>query len=68
MAASCSTMTRVVEPRIVTSGRKLAGRALVDVGATITVERSSRSLSCTTTAKRAPRCSRPRVSRRERSR
>lgn len=38
IAAVCSAMTRVVRPPISTSGRKLAARADVDVGATSQVE------------------------------
>jgi hypothetical protein len=58
-APSCSTRTRVDSPAISTSGRNDAGRALRDVGATITTERGRNSSACTTTAKRSPCCSCP---------
>ena len=60
MAAVCSASTRVVMPCSSTSGRKLAARAAVDVGATSQVDRGSES-DCTTTAYRAPDRSWPRV-------
>lgn len=59
----CSTSTRVELSPSVIGGRKLAGRALVEVGATSVVLRSRNSSACTTTAYRAPRCSRPRAPR-----
>ena len=60
----CSTRTRVSRRSITIVGRKLAARALVEVGATSVVLRSRNSSACTITAKRAPRCSWPRVPRR----
>jgi len=66
-AAVCSASTRVSRPSTTTSGRKLAGSAEVDVGATSNVDSGSAS-DCTTTAYRAPRCSWPRAPRGERSR
>lgn len=59
----CSTRTRVVVPSRSMVGRKLAGRALDEVGAMSAVLKptSPRSSSaCTTTPYRAPRCSWPR--------
>jgi hypothetical protein len=47
-----------VEPMLIV-GRKLAGRALVDVGETRMVLSPMNSSACTTTAYRAPRCSWP---------
>lgn len=55
-AAVCSASTRVTDPWTSTSGRNVAGRAEVDVGATSHVERGSAS-DWTTTANRAPACS-----------
>lgn len=60
----CSTSTRVSDPFSLIGGRKLAGRALVDVGETRTVLRPRSSSAWTTTAYRAPRCSRPPARRR----
>ena len=60
----CSTRTRVSCRSTTIVGRKLAGRALVDVGATSVVLRSRNSSACTITANRAPRCSCPRAPRR----
>jgi hypothetical protein len=59
----CSTRTRVSCPSNAISGRKLAGRALVEVGATSRVLRPRNSSAWTTTAYRAPRCSWPRTPR-----
>jgi hypothetical protein len=59
-APTCSTSTRVETRPTRISGRKDAGRALVDVGATMTTERGRSASACSTTAKRAPRCSWPR--------
>ncbi len=61
-AAVCSASTRVVRPPSSISGRNLAGRAEVDVGATSHVESGSWS-DWTTTAHRGLRCSCPRASR-----
>ena len=61
----CSTRTRVSRLSTTIVGRKLADRALVEVGATSVVLRSRNSSACTTTAKRAPRCSCPRAPRRD---
>ncbi len=58
-APTCSTSTRVVSPAIETSGRKEAGRALRDVGATRITERGSIESDCTMTPKRSPCCSCP---------
>ena len=55
-APICSTRTRVGSPATSTSGRNDAGRALRDVGATITTERGRSSSACTTTARRSPCC------------
>ena len=49
IAAACSASTRVFTPPISISGRKLAARAAVDVGATSQVDRGSWS-DWTTTA------------------
>src|SRR5882724_10260602 len=59
MAPTCSTRTRVVSPSSSISGRKDAGLALEDVGATRTTERGSSSLAWTITPYRRPRCSWP---------
>ena len=48
--AVCSTRTRVSVPPRLIAGRKLAGRACVEVGATSTVLRSRNSSAWTTTA------------------
>jgi hypothetical protein len=61
-AAVCSASTRVTRPSISTSGRKLAARADVDVGATSHVDSGSWS-DWTTTAYREPDCSWPRLRR-----
>jgi hypothetical protein len=47
---TCSTSTRVSVPAIVIGGRKLAARALVDVGATMTVDSPRNSSAWTTMA------------------
>ena len=47
---ACSASTRVSWPPSVIVGRKLAARALIDVGVTRTVLRSRNSSACTTTA------------------
>ncbi len=60
----CSTRTRVSRRSTTIVGRKLAGRAPIEVGATSVVLRSRNSSAWTTTAKRAPRCSCPRAPRR----
>jgi hypothetical protein len=62
IAAVCSASTRVRRPAISTSGRKLAARADVDVGATSHVDSGSWS-DWTTTAYREPDCSWPRLRR-----
>jgi len=49
MAPSCSSRTRARSPLISTSGLKEAGRALVEVGAMITVDRPSNASACRTT-------------------
>src|SRR5699024_6435117 len=49
-AAVCSVRTRVSVPSIWMLGRKVAGRAEVDVGATSQVDRARRPSDCTTTA------------------
>ncbi len=59
----CSTRTRVSRRSTTIIGRKVACRALVDVGATSVVLRSRNSSAWTMTAKRAPRCSCPRAPR-----
>ncbi len=59
----CSTSTRVSSPPSVIVGRKLAARALVEVGDTSRVLRPRSSSACTTTAYRDPRCSCPRARR-----
>ncbi len=59
----CSTRTQVARSSRVILGRKLVGRALAEVGATSVALRSRNSSACTMTAKRAPRCSCPRVPR-----
>jgi hypothetical protein len=59
----CSTSTRVFCLARVIDGRKLAGRALVEVGEIRTVLKSRNSSAWTTTAYRAPRCSWPRTRR-----
>lgn len=59
----CSTRTRVSSPAMAIVGRKVAARALADVGETSTVLRPRNSSACTTTAWRAPRCSCPRARR-----
>ena len=59
-APSCGTRTRVLRPRTSTAGWRNDAAALADVGATTTVDDGARSLDCTTTAYRRPRCSRPR--------
>jgi hypothetical protein len=66
-AAACSASTRVARPAISTSGRKLATRAAVDVGATNNVDNGSSS-DWMTTAYRVPDCSWPRLPRGARSR
>lgn len=66
-AVVCSASTRVTRPLSSICGRKLAGRAEVDVGATSQVESGSWS-DWTTTAYRGFRCSCPRASRGARSR
>lgn len=58
-APTCSTKTLVASPLITISGRKVAGRALLDVGATRTTERGSIASACTTTPKRRLCCSCP---------
>ncbi len=45
IAPICSTMTRVRAPSIATSGLNDAGRAWVEVGAMMTVDRASNSLA-----------------------
>jgi hypothetical protein len=60
----CSTRTRVCRLSTTIVGRKLAGRALIEVGATSVVLRSRNSSAWTITAKRASRCSCPRAPRR----
>jgi hypothetical protein len=57
----CSTRTRVAVLSRLRTGRKLAGWALVEVGETRTVLNPRSSSAWTTTAHRAPRCSRPRT-------
>jgi len=59
----CSTKTRVSALPTMIAGRKLAGRARVDVGETRIVLRPRNSSAWTTTAYRDPRCSRPRAPR-----
>jgi len=59
----CSTSTRVSVPAMLIVGRKVAGRAPVDVGEINVVLRPKNSSACTITAYRAPRCSRPRAAR-----
>ena len=58
-APSCSTNTRVLPPTTVISGRKEAGRALREVGATTTTDRGSSASDCTTTPYLSPCCSCP---------
>ncbi len=58
-APTCSTRTRVVSPSTISSGRKDAGRALVDVGAIKTTERGNNASAWTITPNRRPRCSWP---------
>lgn len=58
-APSCSTSTRVRLPAISISGRKEAGRAERDVGATSTTDRGRNSVAWTTTPNRSPCCSCP---------
>ena len=58
-APTCSTRIRVFSPSRSISGRKDAGRALRDVGATRTTDRGKNSLAWTTTPNRRPRCSWP---------
>jgi hypothetical protein len=58
-APTCSTSTRVLSPSTTISGRKLADRALRDVGATSTTDRGRNSSACTTTPNRRPCCSWP---------
>ena len=53
----CSTRTWVSVPPMLILGRKLAGRARVDVGETRVVLSPRNSSACTTTAYCAPRCS-----------
>jgi len=53
-APTCSTRTRVDAPSTVISGRNVAGLALLDVGATRTVERGRRASACTTMARATP--------------
>src|ERR1700730_12362438 len=59
-APTCSTKTRVASPSTSTSGRKEAGRALREVGATRTTDLGNSSFAWTTTPKRRPCCSWPR--------
>lgn len=59
-APSCSTRTRVGCSSISISGRKVAGCALWEVGATTTTERGRNSSAWRTTPNRRPRCSWPR--------
>ena len=59
-APTCSTRIRVFSPSRSISGRKDAGRALRDVGATRTTDLGKNSLAWTTTPNRRPRCSCPR--------
>ena len=59
IAPICSTRTRIVSPSSSISGRKDAGLALWDVGATSITERGSSSLAWTITPYRRPRCSCP---------
>ena len=59
----CSTRTLVGVPSSVIVGLKLAGRAAVEVGETSTVLSPRNSSAWTITAKRALRCSWPRVCR-----
>ncbi len=59
----CSTSTRVSCPSRMIDGRKVAARALVEVGEIRTVLKSRNSSAWTTTAYRAPRCSWPRARR-----
>ena len=58
-APTCSTRIRVFSPSRSISGRKDAGRALRDVGATRTTDLGKNSLAWTTTPNRRPRCSCP---------
>ena len=58
-APTCSTRIRVFSPSRSISGRKDAGRALRDVGATRTTDRGKNSLAWTTTPNRRLRCSWP---------
>lgn len=62
-ALACSASTLVRRPSISISGRNVADRADVDVGATSHVESTASSSACTTTAYRLPACSWPRASR-----
>jgi hypothetical protein len=59
----CSPRTRVAVRSRLTTGRKLAGWALVEVGETRTVLNPRSSSAWTTTTYRAPRCSWPRTPR-----
>src|SRR5439155_26248064 len=60
-ARICSVRTSVRCPPTSTSGRNTVGSALVDVGATTTVESSLRKSVWTMTAYRRPCCSCPRA-------
>ena len=62
-----SVSSLVLRPRILISGRKIAGCALVEVGTTTTVVSHATSSAWTTTAYRCPRCSRPEAPRGERT-
>ncbi len=58
-APTCSTRTRERMPSTSISGRNEAGRALVEVGATKTIERGRKASDWTTTPNRRPFCSCP---------